>query len=179
MGYYERLDLLGAVDFLRGRGVERVGVLGHSMGGAVAISSAARCPAIVAVVTDGTFAQLRPTLESGFRERGLPGWLARVVAPITMWIAGLRLHCNLSEADPLHWIGKISPRPVFLIHGEQDLYVSEAEVKRLYDAAGDPKALWLVPQAGHRRADKVCPEDYAGRVLAFFDRWLAEDGDHR
>jgi fermentation-respiration switch protein FrsA (DUF1100 family) len=94
-----------------------------------------------------------------------------------MWIAGLRLHCNLSEADPLHWIGKISPRPVFLIHGKQDVYIPEAEVERLYDAAGDPKTLWVVPQAGHRRANQVCAEEYTARVLGFFNRWLAEDTD--
>jgi fermentation-respiration switch protein FrsA (DUF1100 family) len=95
-----------------------------------------------------------------------------------MAIAGRRLHCDLSAADPLHWIGEISPRPVFLIHGGQDAYVPDAEVKRLYDAAGDPKTLWVVAEAGHRRVDRMCPEEYTERVLSFFDRWLAEDSRH-
>ncbi len=47
-------DLLAAADYLSERGVERVGVLGHSFGGAVVIEAAARQPAITSVATLAT-----------------------------------------------------------------------------------------------------------------------------
>jgi dienelactone hydrolase len=39
-GYLERQDALAAVEFLRARGIERIGLLGFSMGGSVAMLSA-------------------------------------------------------------------------------------------------------------------------------------------
>jgi alpha-beta hydrolase superfamily lysophospholipase len=172
MGYYEQSDLLGAVDHLQERGIKRVGVLGFSLGGAVAISTAAQCPTIVAVVSDGGFARILPTLERGLQQRGVPGWLARSLAPIIVRIAGRRLGCDLQAADPLRWIHQISPRSVLFIHGGQDTYVPQAEIEQLYAAAGNPKALWIVPEAEHRRVDQARPEEYMARVLGFFDQSL-------
>jgi fermentation-respiration switch protein FrsA (DUF1100 family) len=174
MGYYERLDLLGAVDYMQARGIERAGVLGFSMGGAVAISTAARCPAIAAVVSDGGFARIRSALRAGIQERGLPRPLAALLAPVATRIAGWRLGCDLDAADPLRWIGDISPRPVMLIHAGQDIFVPQAEIEALYAAAGNPRELWIVPEAKHRRVDHIRPEEYMARILAFFDRWICE-----
>lgn len=47
-------DLLAGVDFLLGQGIARVGVLGHSFGGAVVIEAAAQHPRIASVVTLAT-----------------------------------------------------------------------------------------------------------------------------
>jgi fermentation-respiration switch protein FrsA (DUF1100 family) len=172
MGYYERLDLLGAVDYVQARGIDRVGVLGFSLGGAVSISTAAQCPAIAAVVSDGGFGRIQPTLAAGIHERGVPTWLARLLAPIVARIAGWHLGCDLAAADPLRWVGQISPRPVLLIHGGRDTFVPLAEVEALYAAAGNPRELWIVHEAEHRRVDDARPEEYMERILAFFDRWL-------
>ena len=168
MGYHERLDLLGAVDYLRSRGIDRVGVLGFSMGGAVAISTAPQSEAIRAVVSDGAFARLGSAIASGARERGLPVW----ASPLMIGSASLRLGSWLPKADPIRWVDKIAPRALLIIHGGLDPYVSLAEVQELYTKAGEPKELWVVPEAGHRRVDKQRPDEYRARLLAFFDDWL-------
>jgi alpha-beta hydrolase superfamily lysophospholipase len=176
MGYNERLDLLGAVDWLQARAIERVGVLGFSMGGSVAISAAAQCPAIAAIISDGGFARIEPTLRAGMRDRGMPARLADILSPLIVEIAGWRVGCDLPAADPLRWIARISPRPVLLIHGGQDSYIPHGEIDRLYAAAGHPKELWLVTEAEHRQVDAVHPEEYIARVLGFFDQWLVQEG---
>ena len=177
MGYYERLDLEAAVDYVQALTPGQIGVLGFSMGGAVAISTAAQNPAIAAVVSDGGFARLQPTLKAGLRERGVPRWLSRLVTPWTMRMAGWRLACNLAEADPLRWVHLLSPRPVLFIHGGRDRYVPQAEIEALHAAAGNPKALWIVQEAEHRRIDEARPEEYQARVLAFFEEWLVEGAE--
>ena len=101
MGYYERQDLLGAVDYLQRWGIDRVGVMGFSMGGAVAMATAPHSEAIRAVVSDGGFACLSDAIAAGVWERGpssrsgrgLPGFLASLVGHLIMWLMGLRLGC--------------------------------------------------------------------------------------
>lgn len=175
MGALERLDLLGAVDYLHGQGIERVGVLGFSMGGAVAMSTAPLSGAIAAVVSDGGFARLERAVAAGARQQGLPAFLVSLFGRVVVWLAGLRLGVRLSETDPIRWVDKISPRALFIIHGGRDPYVSTEEARQLYRRAGEPKELWVVPEAQHRQVDAHCPQEYRQRVLDFFDRQLAVD----
>jgi len=65
MGALERQDLLGAMDYLAGRGIERAGVLGFSMGGVVAILTAPLDERIVAVASD----QFPPNSEENFEQQ--------------------------------------------------------------------------------------------------------------
>jgi len=175
MGYYERQDLLGAVDYLQSRGIDQVGVLGFSMGGAVAMATAPHSEAIRAAVSDGGFARLSDAIAAGVREQGLPGFLASLVGHLIMWLMGLRLSCSLSGADPIRWVDKIAPRALFIIHGALDPFVAVEEARELYAVAGEPKEIWIVPEARHRQADRHHPEEYRHRVLAFFDQWLMEN----
>jgi len=178
MGSLERQDLLGAVDWLGGRGIDRVGVMGFSMGGRVAINTASQTDAILAVVSDGGPATLLEAVAAEFRRQRLPGFLARLVACLTLWLAGREVGCDLGEADAVHWVSQLSPRALLLIHGGRDPYVSTESVRALFAAAGEPKELWIVPEAGHRQADKHCPDEYQDRIIDFFDRHLAKDVGH-
>ncbi|MGB5933521.1 MAG: alpha/beta hydrolase [Anaerolineae bacterium] len=175
-GYYERLDLLGAIDLLQSKGISRFGVLGFSLGGVVGIATAAQSEAIMAVISDGGFAEVRKVVEAGSRKKGFPTLLAALIVPLMLWMAGRRLGCDLSEADSLRWVDKITPRALLLIHGAEDPYISVEDVRRLYEAAGEPKELWIVSEAGHRQVDEVRPAEYRRRVLGFFDRYLASEG---
>lgn len=175
MGYFERRDLLGAVDYLRGRGIAEVGVLGFSLGGAVAITAAAQCQAIRAVASDGGFARLESALLGWARRRGknAPRWAALPLARLIIAVAGWRLGAPLRDADPIRRVGRIAPRALLLIHGDLDPYVPVADVEALYARAGEPKELWRVPEAGHRQVDRHRPVEYRERVIGFFERHLA------
>jgi len=172
MGYFERRDLLAAEAFLAERGYSRIGVLGFSMGGAVAISTAPVAKHIRAVAADGSFAWLRHAIAAGAREMGAPKALARAIGWTAVRIAGWRLGVNLEEADPARWVGRIAPRALILIHGANDPYTSTEEVRALFAAAGEPKEIWVVRGANHRDVDEVEPEAYKDKVMTFFARWL-------
>jgi len=79
-GYRERWDVLAAVEFLKSRGVQRIGLLGFSYGGMASMLAAPICPDVHAVVTDGGPARLRSAIigrggRTGPAERddGFPG----------------------------------------------------------------------------------------------------------
>jgi fermentation-respiration switch protein FrsA (DUF1100 family) len=173
LGYFERQDLLGAIDYLQGRGITQVGVLGFSMGGGVGLITVPHSEAIRAVVSDGGFARLESTMVGWAQKRfNPPRWLALSLARLTITVAGWRMGVRLTEADPIRWVEQIAPCPVLFVHGDRDPYVTVSDVEILYAAAGEPKELWRVPEAGHRQVDRCRPAEYREHVIGFFEQYL-------
>jgi dipeptidyl aminopeptidase/acylaminoacyl peptidase len=175
--YWERGDLLAALDFLRARGIARVGLMGFSMGGAIAISTAPQSPMVVGVISDCAFAELRSIVENAAVARGFPKWLAPLLGWLSVVFASVRLRANLFSADPLRWIAQIAPRPILLMHAGEDRDVPVTQARKLFAAAREPKELWIVPHAAHRQIEQVAREEYRRRVIDFFDRAFAADGE--
>lgn len=177
--YYERQDLLGAIAYLQQRNIHQVGLMGFSMGAAVAIATAPLSEAVRAVVADSGFAELQTILVTHMQHKRIPRSISFVISNFIVWVAGLCLGCSLPESNPLRWVSRLAPRPLFLIHGERDRSIPVSDARRLYEAAGQPKELWIAPNADHRAVDQLYPEEYMARVLAFFDQWLAsQSGPH-
>ena len=181
-GVYERFDVLGAIDLIATRGVEQVGVIGFSMGGAVAIRTAAETDAVRAIVTDGVYARVESVMAGWARDRSMPlespfHRFGSLVLKMCNW----RLGTDLAGSDPVHWAGRITPRPILLIQGDQDPFVPMSDFETLWKIAGEPKERWLVAGAGHRRANRLHPQEYHRRIIDFFDRWLTDQngGDGR
>jgi fermentation-respiration switch protein FrsA (DUF1100 family) len=170
--YFERQDLLGAIAYLQQKGICQVGLLGFSMGAAVAIATAPLSEAVRAVIADSGFAELKTILATYMQNKGMPRALASLMSRLIVWTAGQCLGCSLPESDPLRWVSRLAPRPLFLIHGERDRSIPVSDAYRLYEAASQPKELWIAPGADHRCIDQLYPNEYITRVLAFFDKWL-------
>ena len=173
LGFREQRDASEAVIYLRSRGdvdMTRLGVLGVSMGGSVAILAAAREPEIKAVIADSPFASADLAVEEGFtRVVGLPAF---PFAPITLQLIRWRVGFAPQDIVPKEHIADISPRPVLLIHGLDDAKVSPDNSRILYEAAREPKELWLIPGGTHTCGLRENPEEYSRRILEFFDRYL-------
>ncbi len=156
LGYLEVQDVQAAVDFLLERADvdhDRIAVVGHSMGAATAIRSGARIPALQAVVAISGFASLEDNIAEGVRRlAGLPPF---PFAPLVVWFATNEAGMDLSAVRPVDDIATISPRPILLIHGDQDELVGVQNSQRLYDSAGEPKMLHIVEGGLH--SDFVTP----------------------
>ncbi len=172
IGYLERMDLLGAVQFLQQKDMLRIGVLGFSMGGIVAMLTVPLCDGIDAVVTDSGPAWLRHALGVWATEHRVPFWLARFLAWLTYFATSLRLGANLFEFEPVYWVGKIAPRPILFIQGDQDQYVPPRDFEALFAAAGQGKEAWRVTGAGHCVIASQYPEEFRQRIVSFFTQNL-------
>ncbi len=167
--YFERRDLLAALDFLKQRGITRAGILGFSMGGAVALAAAPHRAMVVAVATDCTFAELQIIMGNAVRARGAPPFLASLIGWLMVCFASLRLRANLFSANPIRWVDKIAPRSLLLMHAQEDESVPVEQAYRLFERAREPKELWIVPHAKHRKIEDVAREEYRERIVRFFD----------
>jgi fermentation-respiration switch protein FrsA (DUF1100 family) len=140
------------------------------MGGAVALATAPLSPVVIGVVSDCAFAELQTVIRNDLRRRGVPARIAAGLGWGIVAIASLRLRANLFSADPIHWVSRIAPRPMLMMHAENDADVPVNEARRMFAAAKEPKALWIVPHAQHRDIEAVARDAYRTRIIEFFDR---------
>ncbi len=146
-----------------------LGVYGFSMGGAVAISGAAKVKDIRAVVAESPFTSYNETVKRFAKIfYGVPGF----AVPLTLWFTRKRLRFDPEPCSPIHWVGQISPRPLFIIQGGADARMPPSEGQALYDAAHEPKQIWVVPGADHGDARTLAEDEYKKRILDFFVKWI-------
>ena len=172
LGFNERYDLIAAVKFAKSNGAERVGVLGFSMGGTVAIATAAVFEDINAVVADSPFVYVLSAVAGGLIERGVPEGLSFLLARLLVTTASLRMQLNLFDIDLVRWIHRVAPRPLLMIFGGLDVITPKSEVDMIFARAREPKEVWRVPEAGHRNVHVQQPEEYRHRILEFFSTHL-------
>ena len=162
LGYYEALDVEAALDFaLRQSNVEQVGAWGSSMGAVAVIEAAARRAEIGAVITDSAF----PTLEDALHQ----AVSLAVLRPIIRFFAERESGVRVDMLRPVDQVGRISPRPVFIIQGASDDFIPPGSIQRLFEAAGEPRSFWLGPGVGHAQMFNTYPDEYEQRAIAFFD----------
>ena len=177
LGVHERQDLEAAIAALAARlGPVPIGLLGYSMGGAVSISVAADDHRVKAVCTDSAFADPRTLVGERVRS-ALKVPAALVMTPVIALLAR-RTGARLTDFRPLLAVSHIAPRPLLLIHGEDDTVVPISHAELLYEAAGEPKELWRVRGVGHVGAYFADRTEYVGRVIDFFrDAMLVREAD--
>ena len=169
IGYLEVLDVRAALDFLHAQpGVEHIGAWGGSMGGATLIRAAADFPEIEALFIDSSFASLDDELN----------YLVPypVINPLAKLIATTETGISLDAVDPLKDIAKISPRPVYIVHGTGDTVAPPDAGRKLYEAANEPRFLWEAANIQHMMIYLDNPRKYQRRLLGFFEEWLLDKG---
>jgi pimeloyl-ACP methyl ester carboxylesterase len=165
-GWHETRDLLGAMDYLRGRGFHEFGLLGLSQGGITIALAADRLRDLRWVVLECTPADVRDIFDHDSRSTvGLPGWLAgALVVPMLEW----RLGVTFKDYVPRDTVAKLHC-PMFIIAGDADVRVLPAEAREVFDHANKPKYFWLISGVGHTNFYATIGKAYEGPLLRFID----------
>jgi len=174
-GYGESQDVDSAVDFLhRVKDIRQIGAIGYSVGAVSVILSAARNPHIEAVLAIAPFARVSEVWTSN-RPPLIPSFVLDLMLRLVEWRKGF------SRADicPVEVIGRIAPRPLWLVHSTADERIPLAQAQRLFSAAGQPKSLWLVEGESHDSIRKQALEGHASDIVAFFNAALQLVGGDR
>jgi dipeptidyl aminopeptidase/acylaminoacyl peptidase len=174
MGLRERHDLLGALDYLCGRpevDPAHVGAFGMSTGGVVTILVAAEDRRLCAVAVEAPFADRDAVMVRALRHYyRLPSF---PIADLAKAVIERRLGESMDPVQPARVVAAVSPRPLFVIADERDAVVGVEQTLQLFEAAAEPKSLWLIPGADHARGWQGAPAEYEQRVIAFFNEHLA------
>lgn len=165
-GWQDVGDLDKAIRYLQDRpdvGASPIGVLGFSVGAQIALSTAPHNTAIKALIADGPgYTNLADLMD----ERGLQlvdDWVAMKALE---WRTGVKPLPAIVDT-----IGQISPRPILFVESGDEAPSGEYFFRR----ASEPKELWTIPEATHTTKFITRPEEYAAKMLAFFDKALLDD----
>lgn len=173
IGYLEVKDLQAAIAFLKATrpfAAEKIGLYGLSMGAMVAICEAAQNPEIKCVVAEASYYSFRRVVSRwAWVHNKIPYF---PLIPIILHYIRRNLSVNPEHYSPKYNIPKISPRPVFIIHGRYDNLVPAAQAKMLFKRAGEPKEIWLVPGAKHNKCAEVGGFEYKQRLMDFYKKYL-------
>lgn len=108
-----------------------VTVLGHSMGGSIAIYALAQLSdksGINGLITVSAFSDYRLIT----RDALASNWLTKPLSwPLSFLVS--------NRYSPVDTIRKLSPIPIFIMHGEADEIVPAYHAQQLYDSAGLPR----------------------------------------
>lgn len=164
LGWHETRDLLGALDYLRGRGFKEFGLLGASQGAATIALAAQHLHDVRWAVLESSYPTLHDAVDCRFRDVfGFPGWLGgMLMLPFAEWRLGVRV----SDIAPLEHIGALRCA-TFVLHGENDRHTLSASARQLFERVRAPKSFWLVPGAGHVDLYGFAKADYERRLLKF------------
>jgi len=171
-GWEDPRDVQGAIKVIEaetGDGSEGIGIMGCSIGAQIALQSAVYYPELEAVWADGP---------STVRARDIAPSANPIVALIKLgnysldWMFELKLGID-APSPMIDVIGNIAPRRIMLVGGGQPfpLVGSEGErtVPRYAEYAGSNAQTWVIPEATHCDGPTHRPEEYAARMVEFFD----------
>jgi fermentation-respiration switch protein FrsA (DUF1100 family) len=176
LGYFERLDVEGAVTYLRDvvHTQDKIVLLGVSMGAVADLLAAAETPQVSAVVSDSSYLTFDNTVEHH----------VHLFFHLPPFPFAYELEYFVSHKDgfdtallsPINAVKKID-RPILFIAGENDPRMPPSIATQLYQASPNAKRdLLIVDGPGtnmHGHAYLADPHVYVDKVSGFLDSALA------
>ena len=148
---------------------DKIMVLGQSLGGALATHALGTEPyaeQIRGLIIDSTFSSYQGIAREKFAEF----WLTWPFQYPLAWTVA-------TGYDPIDRIDWFSPTPLLIIHSQHDPIIPLTHAEWLFEAAREPKQLWIIPQGGHISAFRYA--DVRERLLHYLSRILTDPGETR
>lgn len=168
-------DLKVAIDWFYNREEvlkDKIGVIGLSLGGVIAILTAAQDERIKAICTWSTPAELKElqdTAKNIFGEMKIEKLIIKKYIDLPSGDRiGKKFLIDALKHNILESIEKISPRPILIIHGTKDQLVPVSHAEKLFEKAKDNKEIFLVKDADHT----FNRWDWQWEVINYTTKWF-------
>ncbi len=167
LGYHEKDDLDDVINdtYTRFGSDITLGLYGESMGGATVLMTQATHPKLQFVISDCAFSDLSLLVRYLIkRKTHLPSWLIMPLANIFFYLA---TKATFRSISPMESVRNTSV-PILLIHGTADEFIPPIHAKRLFEACGGSKQLYLSTHpAKHAETYLMNREEYEAIVRDF------------
>ena len=164
-GFLESRDATAAVALVRQKFPgEKIGVIGISLGAASALLAEPPLP-VSALVLESSYPTIYQATADRMDDRF--GLLGKLATPLLICQLKPRLGISADDLRPIAKASKVFA-PKLFIAGTADRLTPLQESKDLFNAAADPKQLWLLNGAAHEDLYAFARSEYEQRILEFF-----------
>jgi uncharacterized protein len=166
-------DVEGAVNYLKTRpevNLDKLGIMGRSVGGAVVIRSQAELQRFKFVIAESTFSNM-PELE----KYAIPHFMKLPTfpfLPMTVFFIRRETGIDINKIDSVAQLQRFQNTPILFIHGSNDDWIPIAEAEELYAKAKEPKQLYVVEGAYHFPIVDYDPEGVKKVLLDFVHKYM-------
>ncbi|TWU05553.1 alpha/beta hydrolase [Stieleria varia] len=168
VGHLEQHDVRAAVQYARREHPgEPIGVIGVSLGGAAALLASPLD--LDALVLESVYPNIHAAIDN--RVSAKLGPLSPIPTSLLLIQLQLRLGISPSDLRPIDHLSQIEC-PVCIASGTSDRHTTESETRAMFEAAPEPKSLWLADGAAHVDLLNHDREAYRQQVLGFLNRHL-------
>lgn len=172
-GAVETQDLLGVLDWLKASpeaGDAPVGIVAISMGAAITAQTAPDLPERVrCLVLDSPYGSLSRMIAT----RAAPfGVLGGAVHRVTQLYGRVWLGVDEASVVPEDRLRSFVPRPVLVMHTDNDRVIPSSEGHSVFAAYPGPKESWFSPVGEHLGAWVKLHREWGERVAGFLARTL-------
>lgn len=146
-------DVETAWDYLvnqRGIPPDKIVIYGHSLGGAIAIELASHQPQAAGAIIEASFTSMRDMVDYQYPYFN--------IFPIDLILT--------HRFDSINKVRNLK-MPILFTHGTADETVPTYMSQALFDAANEPKKLFIVPNADHNNIAQVSGEKYFETIREF------------
>jgi pimeloyl-ACP methyl ester carboxylesterase len=167
LGDREIKDLDVVVAYARQLGYQRIGLVGFSMGASIVVRYAGLIGGVDAAVSVSGPGRwyYRGTERMRRVHFAVEHRVGRLATRMLMKTRISPNRWDPTPVPPYEAAAQISPIPLLVVHGDKDLYFPVEHARQLYDAARDPKELWLIPGFAH--AESGCGNGLADRIASW------------
>jgi uncharacterized protein len=169
LGFYEKTDVSKAIDWLEANHPGgRVGVVGNSMGGAVALQALAIDRRIAFGIIECAFTDLH-TVVNAYQKRYAQGFALPSITTESIEKAGVIAQFDPKQVCPICDASKIT-QPILLIHGSADVNIAPSSMDQIYEALGSSKKEKILVQgADHYTIMKVGGDSLRNSMHQFLE----------
>ncbi|HUL45329.1 MAG TPA: alpha/beta fold hydrolase [Bacteroidota bacterium] len=171
-GFYEKHDVVRAVDYLLSRTdipAGKIGIFGTSMGAAIGLQAASIDKRIAAVVAENSFATLRTIFDD--YQRRMIKLSFHYLRNMVIVRSELTAKFKASDVSPLEAVKKIH-LPLLFVYGTNDNLINFQYSLLLYEHAHPPKELFAVEGASHSNIWDIAGASYKQRLRDFYSKYL-------
>lgn len=149
--------------------INRIGLVGHSLGGKAAVLKVAKDKRVKCLVLWSTPASHKDAFSTDFVEE--------LKDRKKLWLGDSGCWVNIRQVesclrnDGLKIIGKVKI-PILIVNGSEDLSVFPSQSKKLYKNANRPKKLVVVKGADHAFLNDECKKELFKITIKWFNKWL-------
>lgn len=172
-GSKEPLDLSAVLAFVAGQEDLKgrpIGIYAASLGASSVAMAADRLgPEVKALVLDSPYGDLARMARVRLKVLGPLGfgpWIS--LEAFSKWAFGKKI----SKIQPEVALPAFAPRPILVMHGDDDKITDDSEGRSLYQKYPGQKAFWLTPEPGHLSHRRYRLREWTEKIAGFFARSL-------